>query len=69
MSADMIPCSARSDPNDAATTGATFFAQAKRLLDDELENPSVTTVQALCLMAKYEAYNGRALKGGLYIVM
>jgi len=42
---------------------------AKSLLEDELERPSVTTVQALLLMAKREAYCGRPLRGGLYIAM
>lgn len=59
----------RSHVDDPYTAGNTFFEMAKSLLEDELEKPSVTTVQALCLMAKREAYCGRPLRGGLYIAM
>jgi hypothetical protein len=48
-----------SDPNDPATAGNRFFANSRRLLEDECENPSITTVQALALMGSREAGCGR----------
>lgn len=41
-----------------------YFATAKRLLDDEIENPSLTTCQALVLMGTREAGCGRERGSG-----
>ncbi|KAI9675948.1 MAG: hypothetical protein M1829_003186 [Trizodia sp. TS-e1964] len=59
---------ARSNPNDSATAGDHFFAEAKRLVhaNDELEKPCLTTVQALALMSVREAGCGREGKGWVY---
>lgn len=57
-----------SDPNDQATKGDHFFAEAKRLIvdNDEYEKPRLTTVQALALMSVREAGCGREAKGWVY---
>jgi Fungal specific transcription factor domain len=57
---------ARSDPEDPCSAGNHFFVTAKELLDRELERPSVTTVQALALMASREAGCARDARGWLY---
>lgn len=61
--------SLRTDPADPATTGEAFFNMAKTFLDKELEKPSITTVQALALMAKSQAFSGRSQRGALYLAM
>ena len=59
---------ARADPEDSATTGEHFFAEAKRLLyeNDEFANAKLCTVQALALMSVREAGCGRESKGWVY---
>ena len=59
---------ARADPNDPATVGDHFFAEAKRLVfdNDEFENPRLATVQALALMSVREAGCGREVRGWVY---
>lgn len=59
----------RSDPNDPHTAGDSFFETAKTYLEEELERPSITTVQALALIAEREAFRGRTVRAGLYHVM
>lgn len=56
------------DPDDPATKGDAFFAEAKRLIveNDEYEKPKLTTIQALCLMSVREAGCGREAKGWVY---
>ncbi|KAI9053095.1 hypothetical protein LZ554_003364 [Drepanopeziza brunnea f. sp. 'monogermtubi'] len=56
------------DPNNPATKGDAFFAEAKRLIveNDEYEKPKLTTIQALCLMSVREAGCGREAKGWVY---
>jgi hypothetical protein len=49
----------RANPNDPATAGNRFSEKARKLLEDECENPSITTVQALALMGSREAGCGR----------
>jgi hypothetical protein len=49
----------RADPSDPRTAGDPYFARARRLLEAECENPSMTTVQALALMGSREAGCGR----------
>lgn len=59
---------ARANPNDSATAGDHFFREAKRLIlvNDEHENPRLTTVQALALMSVREAGCGREARGWVY---
>lgn len=59
---------ARENPQDSATTGDHYFKEAKRLMmeGDELEKPSLATVQALALMSVREAGCGREAKGWVY---
>lgn len=59
---------AREIPEDSATAGDHFFREAKRLLteNNEYENASLTTVQALALMSVREAGCGREGKGWVY---
>lgn len=59
---------ARADPEDSATTGDHYFAEAKRLLyeDDEFASAKLCTVQALALMSVREAGCGRESKGWVY---
>jgi hypothetical protein len=56
------------DPNDPATKGDAFFAEAKRLIveNDEYAKPKLTTIQALCLMSVREAGCGREASGWVY---
>jgi hypothetical protein len=59
---------ARQDPEDSATTGDHFFAEAKRLLyeNDEFANTRLCTIQALALMSVREAGCGHESKGWVY---
>ena len=59
---------ARQDQSDSATAGDHFFKEAKRLIlvNDEHENPKLTTVQALALMSVREAGCGREARGWVY---
>ena len=52
---------------DPCTAGDSFFSLAKELLEVELEKPTISTVQALCIMACHEALCARELRGWLYI--
>ncbi|KAF7953392.1 uncharacterized protein EAE97_000791 [Botrytis byssoidea] len=51
---------ARTDPHDSGTAGGHFFAEATRLLKLEKDQHSLTTIQALGLMAIREASGGRS---------
>lgn len=55
----------RSDPEDADTAGNHFFAEAQRLLSQE-DIPSVTTIQALNLMALRQARSGNDISSWHY---
>ncbi|KAK3671894.1 hypothetical protein LTR78_008260 [Recurvomyces mirabilis] len=56
---------ARSDPNNSMTAGDQYFAEAKRLLDRDGRS-SLTTVQALGVMAVRECSHGRESSGYMY---
>lgn len=56
----------RTDPTNFRTAGDHFFAEAKRLLFED-ETPSLTTVQALCVMSMREPSTGRDSSGFGYI--
>lgn len=56
----------RTDPNNFRTAGDHFFAEAKRLLEED-DSPSLTNTQALCLMAMREPSTGRDSSGFGYI--
>lgn len=49
---------ARTDPSNPATAGEQYFAEAKRMLD-QVDRPSLTTVQALGIMGMCEGSFGR----------
>jgi hypothetical protein len=51
---------AQADPNDGNTAGDHFFAEAERLLFEEKDHRSLTTIQALGLMAIREASSGHS---------
>ncbi|KAF2471620.1 uncharacterized protein BDR25DRAFT_260105 [Lindgomyces ingoldianus] len=57
---------ARLDPGNPRTAGDHFFAEARRLLFED-ESPSITTTQALCVMAMREPSAGRDSSGFMYI--
>ncbi|KAF2742451.1 hypothetical protein M011DRAFT_376061, partial [Sporormia fimetaria CBS 119925] len=57
---------ARVDKDDPRTAGEHFFAEARRLLYED-ETPSLTTTQALCVMAMREPSAGRDSSGFMYI--
>ncbi|ORY08948.1 fungal-specific transcription factor domain-domain-containing protein [Clohesyomyces aquaticus] len=57
---------ARVDPDDPRTAGDHFFAEARRLLFEN-EEPSLTTTQALCVMALREPSAGRDSSGFMYM--
>ncbi|KAF1928772.1 uncharacterized protein M421DRAFT_62312 [Didymella exigua CBS 183.55] len=52
----------RTDPSNFRTAGDHFFAEARRLLQQD-ELPSLTTTQALCVMAMREPSTGRDSSG------
>lgn len=56
----------RTDPTNFRTAGDHFFAEARRLLYED-ESPSLTTAQALCVMAMREPSAGRDSSGFMYI--
>lgn len=61
------------DPDDSEghieNCGDTFMARARICLDEELDSPQETTIQALCIMAGREASVGRDARGYAYIGM
>lgn len=57
---------ARTDPNNFRTAGDHFFEEARRLLYEN-EASSLTTVQALCIMAMREPSAGRDSPGFAYM--
>lgn len=57
---------ARVDPSNPRSAGDHFFAEARRLLFED-ESPSLTTAQALCVMAMREPSAGRDSSGFMYI--
>ncbi|KAI9785682.1 MAG: hypothetical protein M1839_008699 [Geoglossum umbratile] len=57
---------ARANPNDANTAGDHFFAEAKRILDED-EKTSLTTIQALALMSVREPNHNRDSTGYGYM--
>ncbi|KAF1960318.1 hypothetical protein CC80DRAFT_404446 [Byssothecium circinans] len=57
---------ARTDPDNFRTAGDHFFEEARRLLYED-ENPSLTTTQALCVMAMREPSAGRDSSGFSYM--
>ncbi|KAH7085177.1 fungal-specific transcription factor domain-containing protein [Paraphoma chrysanthemicola] len=56
----------RADPSNIRTAGDHFFSEARRLLFED-ETPSLTTVQALCVMSMREPSAGRDSSGFSYI--
>jgi hypothetical protein len=59
---------ARTEPANLRTVGDHFFAEARRLLHED-ESPSLTTTQALCVMALREPSTGRDSSGFMYMGM
>lgn len=57
----------RTDPSNFRTAGDHFFTEAKRLLYEDDEIPSLTTTQALCIMAMREPSTGRESTGFRYM--
>lgn len=57
---------ARTDPNDSNTAGDHFFAETLRLLAEEDDRHSLTTIQALGLMSIREASCGRSSEAIFY---
>lgn len=56
----------RTDPSNFRTAGDHFFAETRRLLFED-ETPSLTTVQALCIMSMREPSTGRDSSGFGYM--
>ncbi|KAF2635167.1 hypothetical protein P280DRAFT_474082 [Massarina eburnea CBS 473.64] len=56
----------RTDPDNFRTAGDHFFEEARRLLHED-ETPSLTTMQALCVMAMREPSAGRDSSGFMYM--
>lgn len=58
----------RSDPNDPATQGDLFYYRARRLVDDFLDVPRISTVIALLYMAVYDHIpeKGRSSRAWMY---
>lgn len=58
----------RSDPNDPTTQGDLFYHRARRLIDDFLDVPRVSTVIALLYLAVYDHIpeKGRSSRGWMY---
>lgn len=56
----------RTDASNFRTAGDAFFEEARRLLYED-ESPSLTTTQALCVMAMREPSAGRDSSGFMYM--
>ncbi|KAH7389589.1 fungal-specific transcription factor domain-containing protein [Phaeosphaeria sp. MPI-PUGE-AT-0046c] len=56
----------RTDPSNFRTAGDHFFAEARSILFED-ETPSLTTVQALCIMSMREPSTGRDTSGYSYM--
>ena len=56
----------QADPNDGNTSGDSFFAESVRLLNQETDRRSLTTIQALGLMSLWEISCGRDAEGRYY---
>lgn len=56
----------RADPEDSNTSGDHFFAEAVRLLAEEKNRHTLTTIQALGLMSLREASGGRSSESIYY---
>lgn len=56
----------RADPNDGNSPSDSFFAESVRLLNQETDRRSLTTVQALGLMSMREISCGRDAEGRYY---
>lgn len=56
----------RADSNDPNTAGDHFFAEAERLLEEEADHRSLTTVQALNIMSVRAISCGRVREGRYY---
>ncbi|KAK7562700.1 fungal-specific transcription factor domain-containing protein [Phyllosticta paracitricarpa] len=56
----------RTDPEDARTAGDQFFAEARRLLNEE-RSSSISTIKALAIMSLREISMGRDSSGFRYI--
>ncbi|KAH9876317.1 hypothetical protein J1614_004196 [Plenodomus biglobosus] len=57
----------RTNATDFRTAGDHFFTEARRLLYEDYETPSLTTTQALCIMAMREPSAGRDSTGFGYM--
>lgn len=57
---------ARTDPQDPLTAGNHFFAEVERLLDLEVGNSKITTIQALAILSFRECGYLRDVKGWMY---
>ncbi|KAF6828093.1 C6 transcription factor [Colletotrichum plurivorum] len=60
---------ARSDPNDSNTAGALYAEAAEAMLQTEIEDPSITTVQSLGILGLYFIEIGSDSVGWLYMSM
>lgn len=56
----------RSDPASPDTAGDIYFERAEKLLDDSYDLPSISTVQALLLLASHQHGRMKSAKAWLY---
>ncbi|KAB2575925.1 Nitrogen assimilation transcription factor nirA [Lasiodiplodia theobromae] len=59
----------RTDPNDAATAGDAFAAEAKQMVMHEYETPTAATIQATALLSVREAAVDKEALGWMYCGM
>ncbi|KAI8372156.1 fungal-specific transcription factor domain-containing protein [Blakeslea trispora] len=56
----------RSDPEASETAGDIFFERAEKLLDESYDTPSISTIQALLLLASHQHGAMKSAKAWLY---
>ncbi|KAG1533839.1 hypothetical protein G6F51_012413 [Rhizopus arrhizus] len=56
----------RSDPALPETAGDVFFERAKKLLDESYDQPSISTVQSLLLLASHQHGTRKSARAWLY---
>lgn len=57
---------ARADPNDPKSVGNHFFEEARRMLREDEDHPSLTIVQSLAVMSLHQAMNSSDSSGRRY---
>lgn len=64
----LLACSLRLDKEENIRRLSRLFAErAKKMIVDELDNPTMSTIQGLCLLGDWECTNGSENTGWIYV--